>query len=75
MNDDIYIWMANKSSFMRRKGINYIPFKLMHMVEWINNMHQFTYLSQKEFNFHIDIFYKKNVTWKELLLVTYQMKQ
>jgi hypothetical protein len=28
----------------------------MHMDEWINNMHQFTNLSQKEFNFHIDIF-------------------
>ena len=27
----------------------------MHMDEWINNMHQFTNLSQKEFNFHIDI--------------------
>ena len=26
----------------------------MHMDEWINNMHQFTNLSQKEFNFHID---------------------
>ena len=27
----------------------------MHMYEWINNMHQFTNLSQKEFNLHIDI--------------------
>jgi hypothetical protein len=27
----------------------------MHMEEWINNMHQFTNLSQKEFNLHIDI--------------------
>ena len=27
----------------------------MHMDEWINNMHQFTNLSQKEFNLHIDI--------------------
>jgi hypothetical protein len=54
----------------------------MHMDEWINNMHQFTNLSQKEFNFHIDIFFIKYIitnwkkaTWKELLLVTYQMKQ
>ena len=31
----------------------------MHMDEWINNMHQFTNLSQKEFNFHIDIFLHK----------------
>ena len=31
----------------------------MHMDEWINNMHQFTNLSQKEFNFHIDIFFHK----------------
>ena len=27
----------------------------MHMDEWINNMHQFTNLSQKKFNLHIDI--------------------
>jgi hypothetical protein len=27
----------------------------MHMEEWINNMHQFTNLSQKEFNLHIEI--------------------
>jgi hypothetical protein len=27
----------------------------MHMEEWINNMHQFTNLHQKEFNLHIDI--------------------
>jgi hypothetical protein len=27
----------------------------MHMEEWINNMHQFTNLSQNEFNLHIDI--------------------
>ena len=27
----------------------------MHMDEWINNMHQFTNLIQKEFNLHIDI--------------------
>ena len=27
----------------------------MHMEQWIHNMHQFTNLSQKEFNLHIDI--------------------
>jgi hypothetical protein len=27
----------------------------MHMEEWINNMHQFTNLSQNEFNLYIDI--------------------
>ena len=27
----------------------------MHMEEWIKNMHQFTNLSQKKFNLHIDI--------------------
>jgi hypothetical protein len=27
----------------------------MHMEEWINNVHQFTNLSQKKFNLHIDI--------------------
>ena len=31
----------------------------MHMDEWINNMHQFTNLSQKEFNLHIDISFHK----------------
>jgi hypothetical protein len=31
----------------------------MHTEGWINNMHQFTNLSQKEFNFHIDVsFYR-----------------
>jgi hypothetical protein len=27
----------------------------MHMDEWINNMHQFTNLSQQEFSLHIEI--------------------
>jgi hypothetical protein len=27
----------------------------MHMEEWITNMHQFTNISKKEFNLHIDI--------------------
>jgi hypothetical protein len=31
----------------------------MHMDEWINNMHQFTNLSQKEFNLHIGISFHK----------------
>ena len=31
----------------------------MHMEEWINNMHQFTNLSQKEFNIHICIPFHK----------------
>ena len=31
----------------------------MHMEEWINNMHQFTNLSQKEFNLHIGISFHK----------------
>ena len=31
----------------------------MHMDEWINTMHQFTHLSQKEFNFHIDYSFHK----------------
>jgi hypothetical protein len=31
----------------------------MHMDEWINNMHQFTNLSQKEFNLHIVISFHK----------------
>ena len=31
----------------------------MHMEGWINNMHQFTNLSQKEFNLHIGISFHK----------------
>jgi hypothetical protein len=31
----------------------------MHMDEWINNMHQFTNLSQKEFNLHISIYFHR----------------
>ena len=38
----------------------------MHMDEWINNMHQFTNLSQKEFNFHIDIFLLHKIDYYQL---------
>ena len=38
----------------------------MHMDEWINNMHQFTNLSQKEFNFHIDIFFLHKIDYYQL---------
>jgi hypothetical protein len=36
------------------------------MDEWINNMHQFTNLSQKEFNFHIDIFFLHKIDYYQL---------
>jgi hypothetical protein len=38
----------------------------MHMDEWINNMHQFTNLIQKEFNFHIDIFFLHKIDYYQL---------
>jgi hypothetical protein len=38
----------------------------MHMDEWINIMHQFTNLSQKEFNFHIDIFFLHKIDYYQL---------
>jgi len=36
------------------------------MDEWINIMHQFTNLSQKEFNFHIDIFFLHKIDYYQL---------